>query len=79
MLALFFVVDMAYLGANLMKVPAGGWFPLLVGIVAFTFLTTWAKGRKLLAAQMRKTDIPAEDFFGSGVQSVMRVPAQPST
>jgi KUP system potassium uptake protein len=73
MLALFFVVDMAYLGANLMKVPAGGWFPLVVGIVAFTFLTTWAKGRKLLAAQMRKTEIPAEDLFGSGVQSVTRV------
>jgi KUP system potassium uptake protein len=74
MLALFFVVDMAYLGANLMKVPAGGWFPLVVGIVAFTFLTTWAKGRKLLAAQMRKTEIPAEDLFGSGVQSLTRVP-----
>jgi KUP system potassium uptake protein len=57
-----------------MKVPEGGWFPLLVGIVAFTFLTTWAKGRKLLAAQMRKTEISAEDFFGSGVQSVTRVP-----
>ena len=74
MLALFFVVDMAYLGANLMKVPAGGWFPLVVGIVAFTFLTTWAKGRKLLATQMRKTEIPVEDLFGSGVQSVTRVP-----
>jgi KUP system potassium uptake protein len=74
MLALFFVVDMVYFGANLMKVPEGGWFPLLVGIVAFTFLTTWAKGRKLLAAQMRKTEISAEDFFGSGVQSVTRVP-----
>ena len=63
MLALFFVVDMVYFGANLMKVPAGGWFPLLVGIVAFTFLTTWAKGRKLLAAQMRKTEIPAKIFL----------------
>jgi KUP system potassium uptake protein len=74
LLALFFVVDMAYFGANLMKVPEGGWFPLLVGIVAFTFLTTWAKGRKLLAAQMRKTEIAAEDLFGSSIQSVTRVP-----
>jgi KUP system potassium uptake protein len=74
LLALFFVVDMAYLGANLAKVPAGGWFPLLIGIIAFTFLTTWAKGRKLLAAQMRETEIPAEVFIGSAVQSAARVP-----
>ena len=65
---------MAYLGANLMKVPEGGWFPLLIGIIAFTFLTTWAKGRKLLAAQMRETEIPAEVFIGSAVQSATRVP-----
>ncbi len=74
MLATFFIVDMAYFGANLMKVPEGGWFPLLVGVVAFTFLTTWAKGRKLLAAQMRKTEIPAKDLFVAAVQSVTRVP-----
>ena len=73
LLALFYVVDMAYLGANLVKVPDGGWFPLLIGIIAFTFLTTWAKGRKLLAAQMRETEIPAEVFIGSAVQSATRV------
>jgi len=73
-LALFYVVDMAYLGANLVKVPEGGWFPLLIGIIAFTFLTTWAKGRKLLVAQMRETEIPAEVFLGSAVQSATRVP-----
>jgi KUP system potassium uptake protein len=74
MLALFYLVDIAYFGANLMKVPEGGWFPLLVGVVAFTFLTTWAKGRKLLSAQIRKTAIPAEEVFGSTVQSLARVP-----
>ena len=73
-LALFYVVDMAYLGANLVKVPEGGWFPLLIGIIAFTFLTTWAKGRKLLVAQMRETEFPAEVFIGSAVQSATRVP-----
>ena len=31
-------------GANLLKIPDGGWFPLLVGAVAFTLLTTWAQG-----------------------------------
>src|SRR5205085_5563198 len=42
LLALFFSVDFTYLVANLLKIPAGGWFPLLVGAIAFTFLTTWA-------------------------------------
>ena len=40
LLAVFFVVDGAYFAANLTKVPDGGWFPLLVGLIAFTFLTT---------------------------------------
>src|SRR3546814_3981772 len=48
LLTVFFIVDFSYFGANLTKVPEGGWFPLLVGFVAFTMLTTWAKGRKLM-------------------------------
>ena len=50
LLVLFFCVDFTYLSANLLKIPAGGWFPLLVGAIAFTFLTTWAKGRQLMIA-----------------------------
>ena len=41
---LFLIVDGAYFAANLTKVPDGGWFPLLVGAIAFTLLTTWAQG-----------------------------------
>ena len=52
LLTVFFLVDGAYFGANLLKVPDGGWFPLLVGLVAFTFLTTWARGRQLKLARM---------------------------
>ena len=73
LLALFYVVDIAYLGANLAKVPDGGWFPLLIGIVAFTFLTTWAKGRKLLAARMRECDTHAEAFIEAAVRVATRV------
>ena len=39
LLAIFFLVDGAYLAANLTKVPDGGWFPLLVGVIIFTVLT----------------------------------------
>jgi KUP system potassium uptake protein len=52
MLFVFFGIDLLYFSANLLKVPAGGWFPLLIGVIAFTLLTTWAKGRQLMLARM---------------------------
>jgi len=74
LLALFFTVDAAYFAANLLKVPDGGWFPLLVGLVAFTMLTTWATGRKLLKKQLREGEIPLELFIRSATRSAIRVP-----
>ncbi len=52
----FLVIDLAFWGANLLKIVAGGWFPLLIGIAGFTIMTTWKRGRKLLSAskQIRK-------------------------
>jgi KUP system potassium uptake protein len=73
-LLLFFIVDAGYFSANLLKVPTGGWFPLLIGLIAFTFLTTWAKGRKLLAKQLRQGEIPIELFIKSATNSAARVP-----
>lgn len=74
LLALFFLVDIAYFGANLTKVPDGGWFPLLIGFIAFTFLTTWAKGRKLMIKRMDEASIPASVFIKSASNSATRVP-----
>src|SRR5690348_2927201 len=65
LLVIFFTVDGSYLSANLLKIPAGGWFPLLVGAVAFTFLTTWAKGRKLMIDRMSEASLPMEIFIKS--------------
>ena len=45
---LFLVIDLAFATANLAKVPQGGWFPLLLGLVLFTLLRTWRRGRLLL-------------------------------
>ncbi|MEA3052638.1 MAG: system potassium uptake protein [Sphingomonadales bacterium] len=73
-LALFFMVDAGYFAANLLKVPSGGWFPLMIGFIAFTFLTTWAKGRKLLARQLKQGDIPISLFIKSASNSAARVP-----
>jgi KUP system potassium uptake protein len=73
-LAVFFMVDIAYFAANLTKVPAGGWFPLLVGLIAFTMLTTWAKGRKLMIKRMNEAAIPVPIFIKSAINSAVRVP-----
>jgi KUP system potassium uptake protein len=74
LLVLFFTVDLAYFGANLLKIPDGGWFPLLIGAIAFTLLTTWAKGRQLLIARMDEASLPMEIFIKSAASSATRVP-----
>lgn len=73
LLALFFLVDGAYFAANLTKVPDGGWFPLLIGGIAFTLLTTWGTGRRIVAERMRTTD-DIQAFIQSAATSVGRVP-----
>ncbi|WP_265570870.1 potassium transporter Kup [Sphingomicrobium nitratireducens] len=74
LLALFFAVDLLYFGANLLKVPDGGWFPLLIGAIAFTLLTTWSRGRKLLIQRMKKDVLPVDLFLKSATKSAARVP-----
>jgi KUP system potassium uptake protein len=68
-LFVFFTVDIAYFAANLTKVPDGGWFPLLIGMIAFTLLTTWARGRKLMLKRMREASMPVEIFVKSAAKS----------
>ena len=74
LLILFFTVDGLYFTANLLKIPAGGWFPLLIGAIAFTLLTTWAKGRSLMIARMDEASLPIEIFIKSAAASATRVP-----
>ena len=74
LLVIFFTIDILYFGANLLKVPDGGWFPLLIGAIAFTFLTTWAKGRKLMIDRMAEAALPIEVFIKSAATSATRVP-----
>ncbi len=74
LLTLFFVLDAAYLGANLTKVPDGGWVPLTMGMGIFTLLTTWSKGRQLMRANMAEGTIPIEVFAKSAHSSAARVP-----
>jgi KUP system potassium uptake protein len=74
LLVVFFMVDVAYFSANLTKVPDGGWVPLLIGVIGFTMLTTWSKGRKLMMERLRESAMPIEVFIKSAAKSTTRVP-----
>lgn len=74
LLGLLFVVDGAYLAANLTKIPDGGWFPLLIGLIVFVLLTTWSKGRKLMIERMRDSAMPMKVFIQSAATAATRVP-----
>ena len=74
LIAIFALVDLAYFSANLTKVPDGGWFPLLIGFIAFTMLTTWARGRSLMIDRLRESAMPIKVFVQSAASSAARVP-----
>jgi len=59
------VIDLALLSSNLLKIPDGGWFPLVVGAGVFTLLTTWKRGRGLVAARLAEDALPLESFIAS--------------
>jgi KUP system potassium uptake protein len=56
-------VDLALFGANTLKIPSGGWFPLVIGIAAFTILTTWRTGRRLVRMQLASEAVPLASFL----------------
>ncbi len=74
LIAVFIVVDVAYFGANLIKVPAGGWVPLVIGLIIFTLLTSWSRGRALMRASMAEVGLPLDIFAKSAHNSSKRVP-----
>ena len=68
---LFLIVDLTFLGANITKVPAGGWFPLAVALAGFALMTTWATGRKIIR-ERRQSQLPIERFIASIVEHPQR-------
>ena len=72
---LFFIVDAVFLAANALKVLDGGWFPLLIGAVVFTLMTTWQSGRRLLNRRLREDSIDLDSFLKAiFVSPPLRVP-----
>ena len=63
-LALFFlIIDIAFFGANIIKVADGGWFPLLLAWIVFTVLTTWKTGRRILSERIQSEARLLEEFL----------------
>jgi KUP system potassium uptake protein len=58
-------IDLAYLSSNLLKIPEGGWFPLVIGGVVFTLLTTWKRGRAVLMDKLSADALPLREFIDS--------------
>ncbi|MBI3188593.1 MAG: potassium transporter Kup [Gammaproteobacteria bacterium] len=59
----FLIIDFAFLAANAPKIIHGGWFPLAMGLIVFTLLTTWKRGRKLLLQRMIHDNIDLDTFI----------------
>ena len=72
---LFLVGDIGFLVANGAKILDGGWFPVVLGIVLFTLLRTWRRGRELLYHEIRKDGIQLDTFLpGLMLAPPVRVP-----
>jgi KUP system potassium uptake protein len=73
--AAFLFADFAFLGANLAKITEGGWFPLLVGAIVFSLMTTWRRGREILTQRLGEGALSPEMFVQSlAMRPPVRVP-----
>ena len=71
----FFVVDGAFFAANALKIPEGGWVPLLFGTGIFFMMTSWHSGRELMLARWKQDSLPLASFLKRLPQSrTVRVP-----
>ncbi len=60
---ILFLIDVAFFAPNLLKVTHGGWVPLAIGAVVYLLLTTWKKGRAILAAALKARTVSIEAFL----------------
>jgi len=70
-------IDLAFFGANIVKVEEGGWFPLVIGALVFTAMTTWARGRQILSQRLKETTLSTDDLLRDLAGG--RIPRVPGT
>ncbi|MFK4046326.1 potassium transporter Kup [Roseomonas mucosa] len=70
-----FLLDLAFFISNVLKVPDGGWVPLLLGAALYTQMLTWRRGRELLFRRFQQDSLPLKSFLARLPQSrTIRVP-----
>jgi KUP system potassium uptake protein len=62
---IFLIVDISFFGANALKIAHGGWFPLVLGVVIFTMMTTWRRGRELVVREIKQSGLALEPFVAN--------------
>ena len=71
----FFAIDFVFFAANALKIPQGGWVPLVSGVALMALMTSWKRGRDLLLARWRQDSLPLASFLSRLPQSrTVRVP-----
>jgi KUP system potassium uptake protein len=74
--AVFLSVEVVFFTANSMKIPDGGWLPIVVSVVVVTLMTTWKRGREILGAKLREASMDLKDLLAGflGEHAPVRVP-----
>jgi len=65
----FLLVELAFFSANALKILHGGWFPLVAGVVIYALMSTWQRGRQLLAEKLRAGSLPLHLFLADVQQN----------
>jgi KUP system potassium uptake protein len=72
---LFVGIDVAFFSANIVKLMEGAWFPIAIGVGAFTLMRTWRRGRELVRQQINRDSLRIEHFVDSVMlEAPLRVP-----
>ena len=75
LVSLFLMIDLSFFSASLLKIPDGGWVPLLIGIIIFTLMLTWKTGRYLVFTRLKSEAMAIEPFIEAvGAHPPPRVP-----
>jgi KUP system potassium uptake protein len=75
LIGIFLTIDVAFFSANVLKIPDGGWVPLVIGIFIFTLMLTWKTGRTMLYEHLKDESMELDSFIEAiGQHPPTRVP-----
>ena len=71
----FLVIDLAFFGANALKIRDGGWVPLAIAVGVYILMATWKRGREILSKRMQEKSVPFKMLLADlAVEPPLRVP-----